>query len=273
MEKGQHMRPFLKMHGLGNDFIIFDAREDDLALADDVVRALSDRRRGIGCDQLIILRASDAADVFMEIRNADGGRVGACGNATRCVGQILLHETGQENVSIETDAGLLSAETADLGISVNMGPARLHWDEIPLATETDTVSIEFAMGPLFGPTCVNMGNPHAVFFVEDTDAIDLPYWGPKVESASMFPERVNASVATVKGDTIRLRVWERGAGITDACGTAACASVVAASRLGLIGRKATVILDGGPLEIEWLADGTVQMAGAATLSYRGEVLL
>ena len=211
-----------------------------------------------------------------------------------------------------------------------MGPARLAWDEIPLARETDTMKIDFAMGPLFEPTCVNMGNPHAVFFVEDADAVDLPYWGPQVEKNAMFPERVNASVGTVKGDTIRLRVWERGAGITDACGTAACASVVAASRLGLIDRsitvalfpervnasvgtvkgdtirlrvwergagitdacgtaacasvvaasrlglidrKATVMLDGGPLEVEWLADGTVQMTGAATLAFKGEVAL
>jgi diaminopimelate epimerase len=273
MEKGQHMRPFLKMHGLGNDFIIFDAREDDLALADEAVRALSDRRRGIGCDQLIILRTSGKADIFMEIRNADGSRVGACGNATRCVGQLALDESGKEKVLIETDAGLLTATRAEAGISVNMGPARLAWDEIPLARETDTMKIDFAMGPLFEPTCVNMGNPHAVFFVEDADAVDLPYWGPQVEKNAMFPERVNASVGTVKGDTIRLRVWERGAGITDACGTAACASVVAASRLGLIDRKATVMLDGGPLEVEWLADGTVQMTGAATLAFKGEVAL
>jgi len=267
------MRPFLKMHGLGNDFIIFDAREEDFALADEAVRALSSRRRGIGCDQLIILRASDKADIFMEIRNADGGRVGACGNATRCVGQLVLDETGKDKVMIETDAGLLSATRADMGISVNMGPARLAWDEIPLAREMETMKIDFAMGPLFAPTCVNMGNPHAVFFVDDAEAIDLAYWGPQVEKNPLFPERVNASVGTVKDGVIRLRVWERGAGITDACGTAACASVVAASRLGLVDRKATVELDGGPLLVEWLADGTVQMTGAATLAFKGEVAL
>ncbi|NVJ98058.1 MAG: diaminopimelate epimerase [Alphaproteobacteria bacterium] len=261
------------MHGLGNDFIILDAREDNFALADDTVRALSDRRRGIGCDQLIVLRESARADIFMEIRNADGSRVGACGNATRCVGQLALDETGKDTVLIETDAGLLSAKRADAGISVNMGPARLGWDEIPLARSTDTTSAEFAMGPMFGPGCVNMGNPHAVFFVDNADAIDLAYWGPKVETAPMFPERVNASVATVNDGVIRLRVWERGAGITDACGTAACASVVAASRLGLVDRKATVMLDGGPLEIEWLEDGTVQMTGSATLSYLGEIAI
>lgn len=273
MTKGQHKRPFLKMHGLGNDFIIFDARKDDLALADETVRLLSNRRLGIGCDQLIVLRDSARADIFMEIRNADGSRVGACGNATRCVGQLALEETGKDTVSIETDAGLLSATQADTGISVNMGPARLDWKEIPLAREMDTASIDFAMGPLFSPVGVNMGNPHAVFFVEDADKIDLAYWGPQVETNPLFPERVNASVASVKDGIIRLRVWERGAGITDACGTAACASTVAASRLGLVDRKATVQLDGGPLEIEWLEDGTVQMTGSATLAFKGEVSL
>jgi len=209
----------------------------------------------------------------MEIRNADGGRVGACGNATRCVGQLALAETGKNRVSIETDAGRLSAEQRGNWISVNMGPARLAWDEIPLAQKADTTSTEFAMGPLFSPGCVNMGNPHAVFFADDADKIDLAYWGPQIEKHAFFPERVNASVASLDGDVIRLRVWERGAGITDACGTAACASVVAATRRGLVDRKATVALDGGDLTVEWLEDGTVQMTGPATLAYKGEVAL
>ncbi len=273
MAKDRHTRPFLKMHGLGNDFIIFDAREEDFTLADDEVRTLSDRRRGIGCDQLIILRNSARADIFMEIRNADGSRVGACGNATRCVGQLALDETGHDTVSIETDTGLLSAERADAWISVNMGPARLGWDEIPLARDCDTANADFALGPLFAPGCVNMGNPHAVFIVDDADKIDLPYWGPQIETHNFFPERVNTSVASVTDDSIRLRVWERGAGITDACGSAACASVVAATRRGLVDRKATVKLDGGDLFVEWLPGGTVQMTGPATLAFKGEVTL
>jgi diaminopimelate epimerase len=267
------MRPFLKMHGLGNDFIIFDAREKDLTLADDVVRALADRRRGIGCDQLIVLRPADDADVFMEIRNADGSRVGACGNATRCVGQIVLKETGKDSITIRTDAGLLSAAAAEQGISVNMGPARTNWAEIPLKRAMDTAHMEFAMGPLFDPVGVNMGNPHAVFFVDDAERVDLAYWGPQVETNGLFPERVNASVASVSDGVIRLRVWERGAGITDACGTAACAATVAATRRDLVDGEAIVRLDGGDLFVKWLEDGTVQMTGAATLSFKGEVPL
>ncbi|MCJ9430713.1 diaminopimelate epimerase [Kordiimonas sp. A6E486] len=261
------------MHGLGNDFIIFDAREHPLALAADDVRALSNRRRGIGCDQLIVMKPSDRADVFMEIWNADGSRVGACGNATRCIGKIMLEETGRDLISIETEAGLLSAKWDSTDISVNMGLARTAWDEIPLAREMDTLHVELTVGELSDPVCVNMGNPHAVFFVPDAEEIDLATLGPELEHHPLFPERVNASVASVSGDTIRLRVWERGAGITEACGSAACAVTVAASRRGLTGRKATVLLDGGPLRMEWLADGTVQMAGSTTLSFTGEVAI
>ncbi|TNE62377.1 MAG: diaminopimelate epimerase [Alphaproteobacteria bacterium] len=264
-------RPFLKMQGLGNDFVIFDARKQPLALAAASVRHLADRKRGIGCDQLIVLKPSDQTDVFMEIWNADGSRVGACGNATRCVGQLLLDETGKDKIGIETEAGLLSAVRDGEDISVNMGPARTGWQDIPLAEEMDTLHVDFALADLADPVCVNMGNPHAVFFVPEAEKIDLAVMGPEIEHDRLFPERVNASVASVSGDTIRLRVWERGAGITDACGTAACAAAVAASRRGLIGRKATVFLDGGPLKIEWLEDGTVQMAGSATLSFTGEV--
>ena len=264
---------FVKMHGLGNDFIIFDARTRPLEMNEERARTLANRRRGIGCDQLIVMRTSDNADVFMEIWNADGSRVGACGNVTRCVGQILLAETGKQTVGIETDAGLLSAAMADSQISVNMGPARTDWSAIPVARETDTASADFALGRLEKPGLVNMGNPHAVFFVDDAETVALQTVGPQVEIDGFFPERVNASVASVHNGTIRLRVWERGAGITEACGTAACASVVAASRRGLVDRKATVRLDGGDLQVEWLQDGTVQMTGPATFVYTGEVRL
>ncbi|WP_026168476.1 diaminopimelate epimerase [Kordiimonas gwangyangensis] len=264
---------FRKMEGLGNDFVIFDAREHDLTLSDDAVRHIADRKRGVGCDQLIVMRGCQDADIFMEIRNADGSRVGACGNATRCVGRLMLDETGKEAVTIRTDAGLLGATRADTGISVNMGPARLAWSEIPLAEVQDTANIAFELDGLLNPVGVNMGNPHAVFFVDDAEAIDLKTLGPKIEHDVLFPERVNVSVAHVKDGIIRQRVWERGVGITDACGTGACAGLVAAARRGLTGRKATVMLDGGPLEIEWLEDGTVQMTGAATLAYTGEIVL
>ena len=261
------------MEGLGNDFVIFDAREAELALADDAVRHIADRRRGVGCDQLIILRTCQDADIFMEIRNADGGRVGACGNAARCVGALVLDETDKDRVTIRTDTGLLSATRAEAGISVNMGPARLAWDEIPLSHQMDTLHVDFDLGGLSDPVAVNMGNPHVVFFVDDAEAIDLKTLGPQIEVRSLFPERVNVSVCHVADGVIRQRVWERGAGITEACGSGACAAMVAAARRGLTGRKALVRLDGGTLEMEWLADGTVQMTGAATRAFEGEVAL
>jgi diaminopimelate epimerase len=209
----------------------------------------------------------------MEIWNADGSRVGACGNATRCVGKLLLEETGKNLVKIETDSGLLSAQACDAGVSVNMGLARTDWQDIPVAKKTDTINADFSIKSLTAPGCVNMGNPHAVFFVEDVETVDLSALGPEIENSDFFPERVNASIASVQDGMIRLRVWERGAGITEACGTAACASVVAATRKGLVDRKASVRLDGGDLDVEWLADGTVQMAGPATLVYKGESTL
>lgn len=261
------------MHGLGNDFIILDARKSDLEMNAARAVKLANRQRGIGCDQLIVMRSSDTSDVFMEIWNADGTRVGACGNATRCVGRLMLDETGHASVSIQTDAGDLSAVAAGSDISVNMGMAKTNWQDIPLAHETDTVSADYSKGPLSAPSCVNMGNPHAVFFVEDADAIDLERWGPQIENDPLFPERANTSVVSVSENTIRQRVWERGAGITEACGSAACASVVAATRRGLIDRKATVRLDGGDLSVEWLADGTVQMTGPTTFVFSGEVAL
>ncbi|UTW55060.1 diaminopimelate epimerase [Kordiimonas sp. SCSIO 12610] len=263
---------FLKMHGLGNDFVIFDARENDLNLSDDQVRMIANRKRGVGFDQLILLRNSDQADVFMEIRNADGSRVEACGNATRCVGQIILDEKSLTSISIETDAGLLSAKTSALGISVNMGPANTEWQAIPLAAKMDTLQVDFTLGALSTPVCVNMGNPHAVFFVDDVNGIDLETLGPQIEHHPLFPERVNVSIASVNGQEIRQRVWERGVGITEACGTGACAGAVAAIRRNMIeGRKATVLLDGGPLEIEWMGDNSVQMTGSATLAFKGEI--
>lgn len=273
MNSNMHKRRFLKMQGLGNDFVIFDAREGELSLTDDAVRHIANRRRGVGCDQLIVMREAQDADIFMEIRNADGSRVGACGNATRCVGRLMLDETGSNTVSIRTDAGLLSASRAGNDISVNMGAARLGWEEIPLSCQMDTAKADFELGPLANPVCVNMGNPHAVFFVPDVDAIDLETYGPQIETAPLFPERVNVSIAHVQEGIIRQRVWERGAGITEACGSGACAGAVAAARLGLAGRKSTVVLDGGPLEIEWLEDGTVQMTGSATLAFEGELQL
>ena len=264
---------FTKMHGLGNDFVVLDARAAPIAIGERQARAIADRHAGVGCDQLIVLEppASDLADVFMRIRNADGGEVAACGNATRCVAAVLMREKKADHVIIETAAGLLDTEAADGGqVRVDMGPVRLDWREIPLAEAIDTLHVPIDVAPLRDAVGVNVGNPHAVFFVPDAEAVPLATVGPIIERHRLYPERVNVGVAQVQSeDEIRLRVWERGAGITMACGTGACAALVAANRRGLTGRKATVTLDGGPLLIEWLPDNHVVMTGPVAVSFRG----
>ena len=259
------------MHGLGNDFVVLDARAQPLDLSDDAVRAIANRHTGVGCDQLVIIRPSARADAFMELRNADGSEISACGNATRCLASLLMREIGRDAATIETKAGLLSATAAPEGlISVDMGRARLDWREIPLVEDADTNHLPLSLDGLSDPCAVSMGNPHAVFFVPDAEAVDLEKLGPPLEHASLFPERCNIEVAQVLSpDRIRMRVWERGTGVTQACGTGACATLVAAARRGLTGRRAEVILDGGSLFIEWLDDGHVMMIGPAALSYTG----
>ncbi len=266
-------RSFLKMHGLGNDFVVLDARSRPLALDGAAVRALADRRTGVGCDQLIVVEPArhQAADAFMSIRNADGSEVAACGNATRCVAWMLMRETGGQQAVIETKAGLLKAQAAGRqGIAVDMGPARLDWQDIPLAEAMDSLHLPVSLDGLADPVGVGMGNPHAVFFVDDADAIDLTRLGPPLEHHRLFPQRCNIEVAQVlAADRIRMRVWERGTGITLACGTGACATLVAAARRGLTGRRAEVVVDGGVLTIEWLADNHVLMTGPVALAYAG----
>lgn len=265
--------PFRKMHGLGNDFVVLDARRDRLAIDSDAARALADRHTGIGCDQLIVIEPPRRPDAqaFMRIFDADGTEVAACGNGTRCIASLLAHERGFRQVTIETVAGLLGAEVLPDGrVAVDMGPARLGWREIPLAREMDTLAIDLAAGPLARPVCTSIGNPHATFFVADVDAVDLAALGPVLERDALFPERANIGVAQVMGrERIRLRVWERGAGETRACGTGACAALVAAHRRGLAERAAAVDLVGGALEIAWRADGHVLMTGPATLAFEG----
>jgi diaminopimelate epimerase len=265
--------PFIKMHGLGNDFVVFDARAHALVLDDARARAVADRHTGVGCDQLLVMEPPSAAgaDVFMRIRNADGDEVEACGNGTRCIAAALMRETGKRRVVIETVAGLLVASDAGPArVTVDMGPARLQWREIPLARECDTLHLPLTLGPLGDPVATNMGNPHATFFVPDAETIDIKTLGPKLEHHPMFPARANIGIASLAGkDRLRFRVWERGTGITVACGTGACAAAVAAARRGLTGRTVTVIADGGPLEIEWRADGHVLMTGPAAVSFTG----
>ena len=265
--------PFIKMHGLGNDFVVFDARTQALALDDARARAIADRHTGVGCDQLLVMEKpkSAGADVFMRIRNADGDEVEACGNGTRCIAAVVMQETGKHRVVIETVAGLLEASEAGTHrVTVDMGAARLDWRQIPLARECDTLHVPLALGPLSDPVATSMGNPHATFFVPDAEKIDLRALGPELEHHPMFPQRANIGVVSLAGENrLRFRVWERGVGITIACGTGACAAAVAAARRGVTGRKVTVLADGGALEIEWRADGHVLMTGPVAESFTG----
>jgi diaminopimelate epimerase len=272
--------PFLKMHGLGNDFVVVDARESGVDLTPERRRTIADRRRGVGCDQLIVLEAPTdrGADVFMRIYNPDGGEAGACGNATRCVASVLMDERKTDHVTVQTIAGLLDSQRSGTGgnglpiISVDMGPARLDWRDIPVGEPCDTNHMPVGLGPLQDAVGTNVGNPHATYFVDDVAAVPLAELGPKLEHDRFFPERANIGVAQLVGEgRLRLRVWERGAGLTLACGSGACAAVVAATRRGLVKRRAEVTVDGGALTIEWLRDGHVMMTGGVALAFRGEL--
>ena len=272
--------PFLKMHGLGNDFVVLDARTAALDLTPERRRVIADRRLGVGCDQLIVLEppTEREADVFMRIYNPDGGEAQACGNATRCVASVVMDERKTDLVTVQTVAGLLESQKTGVGsnglpvISVDMGLARLDWRDIPVREACDTKHMPVGIGPLQDPVGTNMGNPHATFFVDDAAAIPLGELGPKLEHDRFFPERANIGVAQLLGEgRLRLRVWERGAGITLACGSGACAAVVAASRRGLVPRKADVVLEGGTLAIEWLRDDHVLMTGGIAVAFKGEL--
>jgi diaminopimelate epimerase len=270
-------RPFLKMNGLGNDFVVVEARTAPFHPGPEAARAIADRTSGIGCDQIIAIEPSTRADAFMRIWNADGGEVEACGNATRCVGWQLLEASGRDSAMIETGAGLLGIERGgEALITVDMGKPGLDWAAIPLAEEMDTRGIELQVGPidapiLHTPGCVNMGNPHTVFFVPDAETAPVREAGSMIEHHPLFPERTNVEFAQIKArDRIRLRVWERGVGETQACGTGACATLVAAARRGLTDRKATLEMNGGELVIDWReADDHVLMTGPVALEFTG----
>ncbi|MBL0319479.1 MAG: diaminopimelate epimerase [Alphaproteobacteria bacterium] len=263
---------FLKMHGTGNDFVIVDNRQNLYSGFHNRIPALSNRRTGIGCDQFIVIEPSEKADCFMRIYNADGSESGACGNASRCVGYLMMEEKQQGQASIETIAGLLNVfrEREPLFITVDMGEAKLHWREIPLRQECNTLHVPVEIGPLVDGTAVSMGNPHIVFFRDDVDHFNLATWGPKVETNHFFPEKINVEIAQIlTEDRILLRVWERGSGETLACGTGACATLVAASRRGLSAKKATISLPGGDIVVEWKTNNHVLMSGDVALSFKG----
>jgi len=270
------MIAFTKMHGLGNDFVVIDRRKGGVAPTAGQMRHIADRHRGIGCDQLVLIEppASAAADVAFRFYNQDGSESGACGNGTRCTAALVMAETGADRLAIETPAGPLAAEKRPGGLyAVNMGAARTGWRDIPLAKEMDTLTVPLTVGPLTDPVAVGMGNPHCVFFVDDAEAVDLETFGPQIEHHPLFPERTNVEVAAITGkDRIRLRVWERGVGITLACGSGACATGVAASRRGLTGRNVEIAVDGGGvLSVEWRADGDVILTGPVAYSFTGEI--
>lgn len=266
---------FRKMHGLGNDFVVLDERAGALGIGAAAARAIADRHTGIGCDQLAILEPprSDGADVFVRFVNADGGEAGACGNATRCVADLILAEGGGSSVTVETISGLLPSNRGTDGlVTVDMGPARTLWHEIPLAHETDTLHVPTGIAELPDACCTNMGNPHASFFVGNADAVDLARFGPILEHHPLFPERANIGVASLLAPArLRLRVWERGVGMTLACGSGACAALVAAARLGITGRRAEIVMERGSLRIEWNDDGHVLMTGPVATSFIGTI--
>ncbi len=278
---------FHKMHGLGNDFVIFDLRGQVFDFTPELIARLGDRRRGIGFDQMAVIHSADAQDhpliLRMDLFNCDGSRIEACGNATRCVAWLLMQQNDVTHLRLRSDAGILEAwEKGDHRIAVDMGPPRFGWQDIPLIRDMDTLAIPVATGPYADAVGVSMGNPHAVCFVPDAAAVDLDRWGPQLENHAMFPAKANIEFVQVLGaDHLRMRVWERGAGITEACGSGACAAVVAAVRKGMIDRKTTTVtLDGGDLQIHWQenekkdengAEGHVLMTGPVTYAYRGEI--
>jgi len=263
---------FLKMHGAGNDFVVLDGRARPLSVSAAQARWIADRRLGVGCDQIIVMEVDAAgADAFMRILNADGSESGACGNATRCVAALLAQETGARRVVIRTAAGLLPSEILGPGlVEVDMGVPGLQWGDVPLSTPMDTLHVKLAMGPVSDPAACSMGNPHATFFVDDLAHLPVASIGPVLERSKIFPERANIGFAQVEGqDRIRLRVWERGSGLTLACGSGACAALVNAHRRGLVGRRALLVLDGGELLITWREDGHVLMRGPAVTAFAG----
>ncbi|WP_338662866.1 diaminopimelate epimerase [Pararoseomonas sp. SCSIO 73927] len=266
--------PFRKMHGLGNDFVVLDARAAPLPITPARAAAVADRRTGIGCDQFIVMEpGGEGAEVFMRIRNPDGSEAGACGNATRCVAELVMTESGRDALSVRTISGELPSERlADGTIRVDMGPARTGWDEVPLARAMDTLHLPLSADGVSDPAGCSMGNPHATFFVPDLAALDIPRIGPALEHDPLFPERANIGfVQVLAPDHLKLVVWERGAGLTLACGTGACAALVNAARRGLSARAATVSLPGGDLRIEWRKDGYVLMSGPTATAFTGMI--
>jgi diaminopimelate epimerase len=256
---------FHKMHGLGNDFVIVDGREQSVSMTPELARKIADRHLGVGCDQLILVGKSDKADVSMRIWNHDGGEVESCGNAARCV-VALTHAN-----RIETPAGVIEGESAGDEVEVTMREPRFGWGDIPISYAVDTSSLPFVWGPLKHGFAVNVGNPHVVFFVDDPQAINLDQRGPEIENDPAFPERINVHVASIRDDGIHMRSWERGAGLTLACGTGACATAVAAIATKRATSPVAVHMPGGTVTVSWAPGQELRMRGAATHVFEGEL--
>jgi len=258
-------RTFHKMHGLGNDFVVFDAREEPLSMDEPLARALSDRKTGVGCDQLIVLEKSSVADLRMRIWNHDGIEVESCGNASRCVVALTHART------IETGGGLVEGTEQGSDIEVSLSEPHFEWDKIPISYAMSTNPLPMGWGELDNPIALNVGNPHVVFFVENADGIDLDELGPRIEHDPVFPQRINVNVAEIHPDGIRLRTWERGAGITRACGTGASATAVAAILTKRVRSPVKVTMRGGSLTIAWEPGQPIRMSGSATYVFKGEI--
>lgn len=269
---------FKKMHGTGNDFVVMDARAQPLELSPEQARFIADRRLGVGCDTVVVLRHSEHADIAVQFFNADGSISGTCGNASRCIGHILSTETGREKVRIETAGGIVEAlRTGELEVEVDMGSPKIEWQEIPLSESRNTLHLGLQDGMLMNPVAVNMGNPHAIFFVGDLQFVRMAESGPKLEHHPIFPQRANISAVQVLApDHLKMQVWERGVGETLACGSAACAAVVAGVRREVCGRRARVDLPGGTLEIRFEqgeGNGRVHMRGPVAYVFEGTLSL
>lgn len=265
---------FVKMDGLGNDFVIIDARKQPVNLNAQDITKLGDRHKGVGFDQLFVLHNSQTCDVKMDIYNSDGSTSAACGNGTRCVASIIFKELSKNEITLEAPGGKVLKAFNTNPITVNMGRAALNWQDIPLSKECDTLNMPVLLEGLPSPVCVSMGNPHTVFFVDNAEVLDIAAIGPKIEHHPLFPQRTNVEFAQIINHSkIRMRVWERGAGITLACGSGSCATLVAAVRRGLTGRKAEIVMDGGSLFIEWTENNEVLMQGPVNTAFSGTAYL
>ena len=267
---------FYKMHGLGNDFIVLDSRDNQVMPDEQQMRYLADRHKGVGCDQIMVMRSSDQADTIrLDMFNSDGSLAGACGNGIRCVARLVMDQEARNEINIDTVAGHLRGWRVDARsdvISADMGPVSLDWQDIPTNRAVDTLAVDLGFPELGAATLVSVGNPHAVFFVENAEAVNLHHWGPLAEQHALFPDRANIEfIQVLDRQTIRMRVWERGAGVTLACGSGSCAAAVASSCRGLTDNEVTLHLDGGALQIMWRqnTDGHVVMTGPTTYVAKG----